>query len=76
MRWIGVQHRPPTAMRKKNFMKVDGQSRKMGRSKRTWMDVVKIILKKCNQPKDLGPRQIGMEKKIHVVEPNMVRTML
>lgn len=33
---------------------VDGSLRKMGRMKRTWMEVVRIDLKMCNLPEDLA----------------------
>ena len=52
LRWFGhVQCRPA---RKSLAMKVDGLPRGRGKPKRTWMEVVKIDLKKCNLSENLA----------------------
>ena len=56
LRWFAhLQRRPAMApIRKSLAMKVDGPTRGRGRPKRTWMEVVKIDVKKCNLSKDLA----------------------
>ena len=56
MKWFWhVQHRNATApIRKSPAMKVDGPPRGRGTSKRTWMEVVNIDIKKCNLFKDFA----------------------
>ena len=56
LRWFGhVQRRPVTApLRKSLARKVDGPLRGRGRPKRTWMEVVKINMMKCNLSEDLA----------------------
>ena len=50
-----VQHRPATTpVRKSLAMNVDGPPRGRGRPKRTWMEVVKIDMKKCGLYEDLA----------------------
>ena len=50
LKWFGhVQHRLATVpVRKSMAMRVNGPPRGRGRPKRTWMEVIKIDLKKCN----------------------------
>ena len=56
MKWFRhVQRRPVMApVRKTLFMKIDSPPRGRGRTKRTWMEVVKIDMKKCHFSKDLA----------------------
>ena len=57
-------------------MQVDGPTTKTGWSKRTWMEVVKIYLNKCNLSKDLALKQIKIENIIHVANPNIIETRI
>ena len=41
-------------VKEKFFMQVDGPPRKRGRRKGTWMEVVRIDMKKCNLSEDLA----------------------
>ena len=56
LRWFGhIQCRPLTMpVRKSSYMQVDGPPRGRRRPKKTWMEVVKIYLKKSNLSKDLA----------------------
>ena len=57
-------------------MKVDGLPRKIGRSKITWMKVVKIDIKKCNLSEDLTQNRLEWRNKISVADSNIVVTRL
>ena len=50
-------------------MKVDGPPKVNGRPNRTWMEVVKIHLKKYNLSKDLAQDRSGWRNRIHVADP-------
>ena len=56
MRWFGhVQRRPATApIRKSMATQVDDPPKGSSSLKRTWIEVVKIDLKKCNLSEDLA----------------------
>ena len=56
LRWFWhVQRRPVTETLRTSFaMKVDGPPRERGRPKRTWMELVKIVLKKFNLFEEIG----------------------
>lgn len=43
-----------TLVRKRFSMEVDDPPRGMGRPKRTWIEVITIDRKKCNQSNDLA----------------------
>ena len=68
MKWFGhIQRRPATALVRKSLaMKADGPPRVRGRPKRTWMEVVKINMRKCNLSKDLAQDRSEWRNKIHV----------
>lgn len=53
MRWFGHVHRKlaTATVRKSLSMQVAGSPRKMGKLKRTWKKVVRLVLKKCNYPR-------------------------
>ena len=78
LRWFAhVQHRLATTPVRKSFvMKVDGPPRGRGRPKRSWMEVVKIDIKKCNLYEDLAQDRLVWRNKIRVANPNIVRTRL
>ena len=57
-------------------MKVDGPPRGRGRPKRTWIEVVKINMKKCNLSKDLAQDRSEWRNRIRVADPNIVGTRL
>ena len=57
-------------------MKVDGPPRERGRPKRTWMEVVKIDMKKCNLSEDLAQDRSKWRNIIRVADPNIVGTRL
>lgn len=57
-------------------MQVDGLSRKRGRLKRAWIEVVKMDLKKCNISKDLAQDRPEQRNIIHIVDPHIVGTRL
>ena len=57
-------------------MKVDGPPRGRSRSKGTWMEVVKIDMKKCNLSEDLAQDRSEWRNKICVADPNIVWTRL
>ena len=63
-------------VRKSLGMEVDGPPRGRGRQKKTWMEVVKIDMKKCNLSKDLAKDRSNERNKIHIAEPNIIRTRL
>ena len=73
LRWFGhIQYRPATApVRKSLTMKVDGPPRGRDRLKRTWMEVVKIDMKKCNLSENLAQDTSEWRNKIHVAEPRL-----
>lgn len=78
MRWfLHVQHRPATALVRKSLaMKVDGPPRGRDRPKRMWMEVVKIVMKKCNLYEDLTQDRSKWINRIHVADSNIVGTRL
>ena len=43
---------------------------------RTWMEVIRIDLKKCNLSKDLAQDRLEWRNKIHVADPNIVGTTI
>ena len=45
-----------------------------GRPKKTWMEVAKIDMKKCNLSDDLAQGRMEWRNKIHVTDPNIVGT--
>ena len=47
-------------------MQVDGPLRGRGRLKRTWIEVVKVDLKKCNLSEGLAQDRSEWRNKIHV----------
>ena len=57
-------------------MQIDGPPKGKGKPKRTWMEPVKIYLKKCNLFKDLVKDRSEWRNIIHAVNPNVVRTRL
>ena len=57
-------------------MQVGGLPRGRGRSKRMWMEVVELDLKKCNLSEDLAQDRPKWRNIIHVANPNIVRTRL
>ena len=65
LRWFGhVQRKPAMApLRKSLAMQVDGPLRGRGRTRRTWMEVVQLDLKKCNLSKDMVQDRSECEKK-------------
>ena len=78
LRWFGhVQCKPVTAsVRKSLAMKVNSPPRGRGRPKRSWMDVVKIDIKKCNLFEDLTQDRTEWRNKICVADPNILGTRL
>ena len=42
----------------------------------TWMDVVKIDLKKYNLLEDLAHDRLEWRNRVHVADPNLARTRL
>lgn len=61
-----------TLVRKSFSMQVDGPSRKRGRVKMTWMEVVRIYPKKCNLFEDLALDRPEWRNSIHVADYNLV----
>ena len=59
-------------VRKSLAMQVDGSPMERDRPKRTWMEMVKIDLKKCNLSKDLVEDRSEWRNKINVVDPHIV----
>ena len=57
-------------------MKVDGPQRESGWPKRTWMNVVKIDMKKYNLSKYLAQNRLKWKNRIHVADLNRVETRL
>jgi hypothetical protein len=57
-------------------MKVDGPPRGRDRPKRMWMEVVKIVMKKCNLYEDLTQDRSKWINRIHVADSNIVGTRL
>ena len=45
-----------------------------GRPKKTWMEVAKIDMKKCNLSDDLAQGRMEWRNKIYVIDPNIVGT--
>ena len=76
LRWFGhIQCRPAMALVKKILaIKVDGPPRERGRPKTTWIEVVKIDLKKCNLFEDLAQNRSEWRNRIRIANPNMVET--
>lgn len=74
LRWFGhFQHKPAMVQMRRSFsMQVDGQSRKRGRPKRMWMEIIRKHLKKCSLPKDLAHERLEWGNRIHEAEPNAV----
>lgn len=72
MVWTCPMHANNTLVRKSFSMQVDGPSRKMGRPKRTKIEVARIRLKKRNLYKDLVQDRQEWQNKIHVIDPNIV----
>ena len=59
-------------VRKNLAMKVDGLPRGRGRPKRTWIDVVKIDMKKCSLSEDLAQDRSECRNRIRLAHPNIV----
>ena len=55
---------------------VDGPPTESDRPKRTWMNVVKIDLKKCNLCEDLAQDRSEWRNIIRVADPSIVGTRL
>ena len=65
-----------TLVRKGLAMQDDGPLRGRGRPKMTWMEVVKIDLKKCNLFEDLTQDSSEWRNRIYVAYHNIVGTRL
>ena len=63
-------------VRKGLVMKVDGPPMGRGRPKRTWMELVKIDMKKCNLFEDLTQDRSEWKNRIRVADPNLFGTRL
>ena len=63
-------------VRKSLAMQVNGPPRGRGRSKRTWMEIVKIDPKKCNLFEYLAQNISEWRNRIYVAYPNIVGTGL
>ena len=61
---------------KKYVDRVDGPARGRGRSKRTWMEVKKIDLKKCNISNNVAQDRSKWRNNTHVADPNIFGTRL
>ena len=74
MRRFGyIQCKTTTVLGRKRFSTlVNAPSRRRARSKRTWKEVVRIDLKKCNLSKDLAKDRVEWQNRIHVVDPNII----
>lgn len=70
-----AQHRLTMTLVRKNFPTlVDGPSKKIGRPKRAWMKVVRIVLKKCYLSKDLVQDRLEWQNGIHIANLKIVGT--
>ena len=68
-----VQRRPTIALVRKSLaMQIDGPPRGRGMLKRTWIEVVKIDLKKCNLSENLVHDRSEWKNRIHVADLNIV----
>ena len=82
LRWFGhVQSRPVTApIRKSLAMKVDGLPRGRGRPKRTWMEVVKMDMRKFNLfenlAKDRSEKQNSCSRPQHCWDKDLMMMMM
>lgn len=63
-------------VRKNLVMNVNDPQRRRGRSKRTWMIIVKIDIKKFNSSKDLTQDRLELRNTIGVFNPNIVEIRL
>lgn len=61
---------------KRFSMLVDSSSKKMGRPKKTLMEVARVDMEKCNISNYLSQDRLEWRNIIHVVDLNMVRTRL
>ena len=61
-------------VRKSLAMRVDGPPRGRGRPKKTWMEVVKIDMKKYNLSEDLARDRSKWRNRIRVANSNIVGT--
>ena len=57
-------------------MQVDGPSRERGGPKRTWIEVVRMDLKKWKLYEGLAQDRLEWRNRIHVADPNIVGTRL
>ena len=53
-------------------MKVDGPSKEICMSKRTWLEVVKMDTRKCNLTDNLAQDKMEWRNIIRVADPNIV----
>ena len=76
-RWFGhAWRRPTTVLMTKVFLcRLNGSGRKRGRPKRTWMEVVRVDMQKCNIFENLALHWLEWQN-IHVANSNIVRTRL
>lgn len=63
-------------VRKSFAMQADGPRKGRGRPKGTWMEIVKIDQKNCNVFEDLAQDRSEWRNRIHVANPNIIRTRL
>lgn len=54
-------------------MHVDDRSMKRDRPKKTWMEVVRIDLTKCNILEDLAQDRSECKNRIHAADPSTIR---
>eukprot|EP00268_Persea_americana_P015122 TRINITY_DN16862_c0_g1_i2.p1 TRINITY_DN16862_c0_g1~~TRINITY_DN16862_c0_g1_i2.p1 ORF type:complete len:109 (-),score=11.66 TRINITY_DN16862_c0_g1_i2:684-1010(-) len=63
-------------VRKSLGMQVDGAPRGRGRPKRTWMEVIKIDLQKCNLCEDLAHYRSELRNKIRIAQHSWDKALM
>ena len=72
-----VKSKPATVLvRKRLAMHVDGPLKEWGGPKRMCMKILKLNLKLCNLIADFAQNRSKWRNKIHIDDPNIIRTRL
>ena len=61
-----------TPIRESLALQVDGPPMRINSPMRTWMEVVKISLKKYNLSDDLAKDRLGWRNRTHVADPTII----